>query len=159
MTSLYEFTAKSLRGDDVALDVVRGKVALVVNTASKCGFTPQYEGLQALHREFGPAGLEILAFPCNQFGGQEPGTSEEIARFCQRHYGVSFRMFGKIDVNGPHAHPLYRWLTGEVRGFLGTRRIKWNFTKFLIDREGRPVARFASMTPPAKLAGPISRLL
>jgi glutathione peroxidase len=149
MGTLYDFTANT----------IDGSVVLVVNTASKCGFTPQYEGLQELHREFSERGLDVLCFPCNQFGHQEPGSAADITAFCQRHYGVSFQMFEKIDVNGGNAHPLFRWLKDEKRGFLGTRSIKWNFTKFLVDREGRAVARFASMTPPAKLVRAISRLL
>ncbi|HVY08087.1 MAG TPA: glutathione peroxidase [Burkholderiales bacterium] len=159
MTSLYDFSAKSLDGDEVRLEAVRGKVALVVNTASRCGFTPQYEGLQELHRDFHLTGLELLAFPCNQFGKQEPGTSDDIARFCQRHYGVSFRMFEKIDVNGPAAHPLYKWLTAVVPGILGTRSIKWNFTKFLVDRNGNPVRRYGSWTKPKDIAPDIEKLL
>jgi glutathione peroxidase len=159
MGTLYDFTADTLDGKILPLSNYRGRVALVVNTASKCGFTPQYEGLQELHKEFHGRGLEVLCFPCNQFGKQEPGNATDITAFCQRHYGVSFQMFAKIDVNGRDAHPLFRWLKDEKRGFLGTRAIKWNFTKFLVDREGRPVARFATFTPPGKLIGPILRLL
>jgi glutathione peroxidase len=159
MATLYDFSANAIDGRPLPLERYRGKVALIVNTASKCGFTPQYEGLQALHRQFHDAGLEVLCFPCNQFGRQEPGSAEDITAFCQRHYGVSFQLFEKIEVNGPGAHPLYRWLTEQKRGFLGTRSIKWNFTKFLVDREGRPVARFATVTTPEKLADPIRRVL
>jgi glutathione peroxidase len=159
MTTLYDFSANTLDGKPLPMSTYRGRVALVVNTASKCGFTPQYEGLQELHQRYHDRGLEVLCFPCNQFGGQEPGSAEDITTFCQRHYGVSFQMFEKIDVNGEGAHPLYRWLKDARRGFLGTRAIKWNFTKFLVDREGRAVARFATATPPARLVGPIGRLL
>jgi glutathione peroxidase len=157
--TLYDFTANGLDGKPVRLDTMRGKVVLVVNTASKCGFTPQYEGLQDLHRQYSWRGLELLAFPCNQFGSQEPGSSSEIAHFCQRHYSVSFRMFEKIDVNGSDAHPLYRWLTGAKRGVLGTRWIKWNFTKFLIDRSGTPVRRYGTWIEPVNIAPGIEKLL
>ncbi|HWA13681.1 MAG TPA: glutathione peroxidase [Burkholderiales bacterium] len=159
MGTLYDFTANAIDGRPLPLSRFRGRVVLVVNTASRCGFTPQYEGLQALHDRLHERGLDILCFPCNQFGRQEPGSAADIAGFCQRHYGVSFQMFEKVDVNGDGAHPLFRWLEDEQRGFLGTRAIKWNFTKFLVDRDGRPVARYASMTPPARLAAPIERLL
>jgi glutathione peroxidase len=159
MGTLYDFTANAIDGRPLPLSRYRGRVVLVVNTASRCGFTPQYEGLQGLHDRLHDRGLDILCFPCNQFGRQEPGTAADIAGFCQRHYGVSFQMFEKVDVNGDDAHPLFRWLKDERRGFLSTRSIKWNFTKFLVDRDGRPVARYATMTPPAKLAAPIERLL
>lgn len=159
MATLYDFSANALDGKPLPLSRYRGRVALVVNTASKCGFTPQYEGLQELHRQFHERGLEVLCFPCNQFGRQEPGSPEDITTFCQRHYGVSFQMFEKIEVNGTGAHPLFRWLKEQKPGFLGTRAIKWNFTKFLVDREGRAVARYATMTSPDKLAGPIGKLL
>jgi glutathione peroxidase len=159
MATLYDFSANALDGKPLPLSRYRGRVALVVNTASKCGFTPQYEGLQELHKRFHERGLEVLCFPCNQFGGQEPGSPEDITTFCQRHYGVSFQMFEKIEVNGTGAHPLFRWLKEQKRGFLGTRSIKWNFTKFLVDRDGRAVARYATMTSPDKLVGPIGKLL
>jgi len=159
MSTLYDFSATTLGGKPLALDCFRGKVALVVNTASKCGFTPQYEGLQDLHTRYREKGLEVLCFPCNQFGQQEPGSPTDIAMFCQRHYGVSFQMFDKIDVNGERAHPLYRWLTSEKPGFLGTPWIKWNFTKFLIGRDGRVVSRHATITKPHRLAGDIEKLL
>jgi glutathione peroxidase len=159
MGTLYDFSANAIDGKPLPLSRYRGRVVLVVNTASKCGFTPQYEGLQELHKRYCDRGLDVLCFPCNQFGRQEPGSSTDITAFCQRHYGVSFQMFEKVDVNGGAAHPLFRWLKDERRGFLGTRSIKWNFTKFLVDREGRPVARYPSMTPPEKLAAPIERLL
>jgi glutathione peroxidase len=159
MGDLYAFDATSLEGKPVRLDMFRGKVALVVNTASKCGFTPQYEGLQELHKAFHARGLEVLAFPCNQFGKQEPGSPEDIASFCQRHYGVSFQVFEKIDVNGAAAHPLYKWLTAEKRGILGTRAIKWNFTKFLVDRKGQVIRRYGSWTKPENIASDIEKLL
>jgi glutathione peroxidase len=158
VTSVYAFTAKSLSGKDVSLGDFRGQVLLVVNTASKCGFTPQYEGLEKLHEELHPKGLTVLGFPCNQFGKQEPGNEDEIGQFCQVNYGVSFPMFAKIDVNGPDAHPLYRYLKHEKPGVLGGR-IKWNFTKFLVDRAGKVVARYAPTTKPESLAQPIARLL
>ena len=158
MSSIYDFTAKSLSGKDVSLGDYRGQVLLIVNTASKCGFTPQYEGLEKLHEELHPKGLTVLGFPCNQFGHQEPGSENEIGEFCQVNYGVSFPMFAKIDVNGPDAHPLYRYLKHEKSGLLGGR-IKWNFTKFLVDREGHVVARYAPTTKPTDLQKPVAKLL
>jgi len=134
-------------------------VVLVVNTASKCGFTPQYQGLEELYRKYQDRGLVVLGFPCNQFLAQEPGNADDIGAFCERNYGVSFPMFEKIDVNGPAAHPLYRWLKQARRGVLGTQRIKWNFTKFLLDRKGNPVARYAPRTEPQSLAKDIEALL
>ena len=159
MSLLYDFSANTLDGRRLPLDAFRGKVALVVNTASKCGFTPQYEELQELHTAFHERGLEVLCFPCNQFGRQEPGTSSDIAAFCQRHYGVAFQMFEKVDVNGNGAHPLFQWLKSAKPGFLGSRSIKWNFTKFLIGRDGRPVRRYATITKPAALSADIQKLL
>ena len=159
MSSVYDFTAKTLTGKDVSLADYRGQVLLIVNTASKCGFTPQYEGLEKLYEELHPKGLTILGFPCNQFGSQEPGTADDIGQFCQVNYGVSFPMFAKIDVNGAHAHPLYKFLTHEKRGFLGTANIKWNFTKFLIDRAGNVVARYGSTTKPEQIRSAIEKLL
>lgn len=159
MTSIYDFTAKTLAGKDVSLADYRGQVLLIVNTASKCGFTPQYEGLEKLYEELHPKGLTILGFPCNQFGAQEPGGADEIGQFCQVNYGVNFPMFGKIDVNGAQAHPLYKYLTHEKRGILGTVNIKWNFTKFLIDRAGKVVARYGSMTKPQALKQAVVKLL
>jgi glutathione peroxidase len=134
-------------------------VLLIVNTASKCGFTPQYTALEQVYREFSSRGFEVLAFPSNQFGSQEPGSAAEIAAFCERDYGVSFPVFAKVDVNGAHAHPVFRFLTGARRGFFGTRRIKWNFTKFLVDRQGNVIARYAPSTDPAKLRDEINLLL
>lgn len=147
MSPFYSFTAESLNGSPVALSDYEGKLVLVVNTASQCGFTPQYAGLEALYKEFAPQGLVILGFPCNQFGGQEPGDAEQIAQTCQINYGVSFPMFAKVDVKGANAHPLFQWLTTTLPGWLG-ESIKWNFTKFLIGRDGRPIKRFAPVTKP-----------
>lgn len=151
MSPFYTFTAESLNGSPVALSDYVDKLVLVVNTASQCGFTPQYAGLEALYKEFSSQGLVILGFPCNQFGGQEPGDAAEIMQTCQINYGVSFPMFAKVDVNGVHAHPLFQWLTTALPGWLG-KSIKWNFTKFLIGRDGRPIKRFASITKPEKMA-------
>ncbi len=159
MSSVYDFTAQTLTGKDVNLADYRGQVLLIVNTASKCGFTPQYEGLEKLFEDLHPKGLTILGFPCNQFGSQEPGGADEIGQFCQVNYGVSFPMFAKIDVNGAHAHPLYKFLTHEKRGILGTSNIKWNFTKFLIDRAGNVVARYGSLTKPEQIKPAIEKLL
>ena len=158
MTSLYDFSAKNLAGKDVSLGDYRGQVLLIVNTASKCGFTPQYAGLEKLYEELHPKGLTVLGFPCNQFGAQEPGSATEIEQFCQVNYGVSFPMFAKIDVNGPHTHPLYQYLKREKPGLL-SGRIKWNFTKFLVDRAGKVVARFAPTTKPEGLKPRIAQLL
>jgi glutathione peroxidase len=160
--SIYAFSAALLDGRTVALDEFRGKVLLIVNTASKCGFTPQYAGLEALYREYRDRGLVVLGFPCNQFGRQEPGTAGEIASFCERNYGVSFPLFAKIDVNGENAHPLYRFLNRERPAgfrFLLGNRIRWNFTKFLVGRDGRVVARFGPRARPAGLAARIEELL
>jgi glutathione peroxidase len=159
MTTVYDFNAKTLTGKDVNLADYRGQVLLIVNTASKCGFTPQYEGLEKLYEELHPKGLTILGFPCNQFGSQEPGNADDIGQFCQVNYGVSFPMFAKIEVNGAQAHPLYKFLTHEKRGILGTSNIKWNFTKFLIDRSGDVVARYGSMTKPEQIKSAIEKLL
>lgn len=159
MASLYDFTVQDIDDQPRALEEWRGKVLLIVNVASKCGFTPQYEGLEALYRKHGPAGFAVLAFPCDQFGQQEPGDAEEIRNFCSLTYDVSFPLFAKIRVNGPEAEPLYRWLKSEKAGFLGTEAIKWNFTKFLIDRNGNVVRRFAPNDAPAKLEKDIVALL
>jgi glutathione peroxidase len=158
MAVVHDFTAKSLAGEDVPLNQFAGKVLLIVNTASKCGFTPQYRGLEALHRELSPRGFAVLGFPCNQFGGQEPGNAEEIEQFCSSQYDVSFPMFEKVDVNGTKAHPLYNYLKRERSGLLGPS-IKWNFTKFLIDRAGKVVARFAPTATPDGLKKDIEALL
>ncbi len=159
MTSIYDFAAKTLQGKEVSLGDYRGKAMLIVNTASKCGFTPQYEGLEHLYRAHQRDGLVVLGFPCNQFGAQEPGGPEEIGAFCQTNYGVSFPMFAKIDVNGPAAHPLYNFLKGEKAGLFGTKNIKWNFTKFLVDRAGQVVGRFAPTTKPKDIEGAIAKVL
>ena len=159
MTTVYDFTAKSLAGVDVPLGDYRGRVLLIVNTASKCGFTPQYAGLEELHKTLHAQGLTVLGFPCNQFGAQEPGGESEIGHFCAVNYGVSFPIFAKIEVNGPGAHPLYKYLAKHKRGIFGTGRIKWNFTKFLVDRAGKVVARYAPTTKPEDLEQPIRRLL
>ena len=157
--SVFEFSATSLAGERVPLERWRGRVMLIVNTASQCGFTPQYAGLETLYRKFEPLGLTVLGFPCNQFGAQEPGTEAEIAAFCRDNYGPSFPIFAKITVNGPKAHPLYHYLTRAKRGILGTPGIKWNFTKFLIGRDGKPVARYAPQVNPDVLEAPIRKLL
>ncbi|WP_298670128.1 glutathione peroxidase [uncultured Sphingomonas sp.] len=159
MGAITDFEVKAADGGVAPLDTWRGKVLLIVNTASKCGFTPQYEGLEALHRKFGERGFEVLAFPCNQFGGQEPGDAAEIASFCSLTYDVTFPVFAKIDVNGPNADPLFERLKGDAPGLLGSKAIKWNFTKFLIDRDGRVVARYAPTTKPDDIAADIERLL
>ena len=159
MTDILDIPVTAADGSQADLSAYRGKVLLVVNVASKCGFTPQYEGLEALHRQFGERGFEVLGFPCNQFGAQEPGDATEIASFCSLTYDVTFPVFGKIDVNGPDAAPLYRWLKKEAPGLLGTEGIKWNFTKFLIDSSGQPVARYGSSTKPETLEAPIRKLL
>jgi glutathione peroxidase len=157
--SVYDFSALLLDGRTVSLADFKGRVLLIVNTASKCGFTPQYAGLENLYRAHKNRGLEILGFPSNQFGAQEPGTGEEIGLFCERNFGVTFSMFAKIDVNGPDAHPLYTYLKQARPGIFGLQRIKWNFTKFLIDRAGRVVARFAPSTKPQDLVPRIEALL
>ena len=159
MTTVHDFKAKSLSGEDVSLADFRGKVLLIVNTASKCGFTPQYAGLEKLHEELSPRGFAVLGFPCNQFGQQEPGDAQEIQNFCSLSYHVTFPMFAKIDVNGANAHPLYEFLKGEKSGLLGIEAIKWNFSKFLVDQEGRVVERYAPTTTPASLKGDIKALL
>ncbi|WP_062292483.1 glutathione peroxidase [Demequina phytophila] len=158
MSTLHDFTAVALDGAERSLADHAGSVVLVVNTASKCGLTPQFEGLEALHRELGPEGLVVLGFPCNQFAGQEPGSSEEIGEFCQVNYGVSFPMFARIDVNGRDAHPLYTWLKSQTRGLTGGA-IKWNFTKFLVGRDGRVIRRYAPTTEPAAIAEDIRAAL
>ena len=159
MTSFYEFTAPLLDGTPKAMADYQGKVVLIVNVASKCGYTPQYEGLEALWRKYQDKGLVILGFPCNQFGEQEPGSASDIAQFCSTTYDVSFLIFGKIDVNGDHAHPLYEYLKHAAKGVLGTESVKWNFTKFLVDRQGKVVHRFAPETTPEALEGDVAKLL
>ena len=157
--SVYQYRVPALLGGDIQLADYQGKVLLLVNTASECGFTYQYEGLEALHRELGDKGLAVIGFPCNQFGKQEPGAAEAIGSFCQKNYGVSFRMAAKIDVNGAHAHPLWQYLKQQKAGILGTRGIKWNFTKFLVNRQGQVVGRFGPRTKPEALRSEIERLL
>jgi len=159
MTTAYDFQAASLEGKPLPLKEFEGKVMLIVNTASKCGFTPQYEGLEALYQKYRDRGLVVLGFPCNQFGAQEPGSAPEIGSFCQKNYGVTFPMFEKIDVNGDSTHPLYQWLKKSARGVLGTERIKWNFTKFLLDRQGNTIERYAPVKKPQDLAKDIESLL
>lgn len=157
--NIHGFSAPLLGGRTVSLNEFNGRVALIVNTASKCGFTPQYAALELLYRTYQDRGFVVLGFPCNQFGQQEPGTATEIGTFCQQSYGVTFPMFDKIEVNGPGAHALYRFLTRAKPGLLGTRRIKWNFTKFLVDRKGKVVARYAPAKSPSDLAPAIEKLL
>jgi len=159
MTTVYDFTSPRLNGKDQALADYEGKVLLVVNTASKCGFTPQFKGLEELYSDLKDKGLQILGFPCNQFGGQDPGSNDEIGEFCQLNYGVTFPMFAKIDVNGSHADPLYKHLKSEKPGLMGTERIKWNFTKFLVGRDGKVVKRFAPTDKPSQIRREIEKLL
>lgn len=159
MTTVFDFRADSLSGAPVDLQLYQGKVLLIVNTASKCGFTPQYQGLEQLHQQFAGQGFEVLGFPCNQFGQQEPGNADEIGAFCEKNYGVSFPMFAKIDVNGDNAHPLYQHLKKNAPGILGTEGIKWNFTKFLIRKDGSIHDRYAPTTKPEDLAADIRKLL
>ena len=158
MTSLHDFSAKAIDGQEVDLASYDGKVVLVVNTASKCGFTPQYQGLQELHEKYGEQGFAVLGFPCDQFAHQEPDGEDEIAAFCERNYGVTFPMFAKVDVNGDDAHPLWQWLRNEQGGLLGGK-IKWNFTKFLVGRDGAVIDRFAPATKPEKLTVDIEKAL
>jgi glutathione peroxidase len=157
--SLYEIEVKSIDGRSLPMREFQGKVLLVVNVASRCGFTPQYEGLEALYQKYKDRGLMVMGFPCNQFGAQEPGNEAEIQQFCQLNYKVSFPMFSKVEVNGPGAHPLYQFLKTSQKGVLGTEGIKWNFTKFLVDRNGQVVDRIASMTAPSALEKEIEKLL
>ncbi|RRS02434.1 glutathione peroxidase [Aquabacterium soli] len=159
MSTVYDFTAETINGQPAPLSEYKGKVLLIVNTASKCGFTPQFEGLEKLWKEYGDKGLVVLGFPCNQFGSQDPGANDEIASFCQLNYGVSFPMMGKIDVNGGKAHPLYQWLVKEAPGILGTKSIKWNFTKFLIGRDGQVIGRYAPTDAPKALVSDIQKAL
>ena len=159
MKHFYDFNAKTITGEKVSMSVYKDKVVLVVNVASKCGFTPQYEGLEKLYQSYNKQGLEILGFPCNQFKKQEPGTPEEIQNFCKVNFGVTFQLFEKIDVNGEHTHPLYVYLKEQAPGFLGTESIKWNFTKFLIDKKGNVVKRYGSSTKPKEIAKDIEKLL
>lgn len=159
MDNVYQFSAESLAGQPVSLSQFEGKVLLIVNTASECGFTPQYTGLQRLHERHAGRGLAVLGFPCNQFGKQEPGDAQQIGQFCESRFQVSFPMFAKIDVNGANAHPLYRWLTGQKPGLLGIEAIKWNFTKFLLRRDGTVYKRYAPTTKPEDIEADIETLL
>lgn len=158
-TSAYEFSAKDIDGTERSLGEFRGKPLLIVNVASKCGFTPQYAGLQQLHRQYAARGFAVLGFPCDQFGHQEPGGEAEIRRFCQTEYDVTFPLFAKVEVNGAKAHPLFQWLKNQKPGVLGTRQIKWNFTKFLVDGNGQVLRRYAPTDKPASIAADIDRLL
>ncbi len=157
--SIYQFSASNISGQEVSLSDYQGKVILIVNTASKCGFTPQFEGLETLYKELVDDGLVVLGFPCNQFGGQDPGSNGEIEEFCQLNYGVSFPMFSKIDVNGDDAHPLFVYLKENAKGVLGSKAIKWNFTKFLVNKEGEVVKRYGSKDKPSSIAKDIKSLL
>jgi glutathione peroxidase len=159
MTTAYDFTAKTIDGTEQPLSAYKGKALLVVNVASKCGFTPQYTGLEALYRKFKDRGIEVLGFPCDQFGHQEPGNEEEIRNFCSLTYDVTFPMFAKVDVNGANAHPLYQWMKEEKAGFLGTEGIKWNFTKFLVDRNGAVIKRYAPTDTPEKIEKDLAKVL
>lgn len=157
--SIYDFSASTLRGKEESLEQYKGNVLLVVNTASKCGFTPQFKGLQETYDKFKDRGFTVLGFPSNQFAGQEPGDSDDIAEFCQINYGVTFPMFEKIDVKGDDAHPLFKYLTNEAPGLLGSKSIKWNFTKFLVDRDGKVVKRYAPQTTPEQIEADIAKLI
>ena len=159
MTTLNQFNANRIDGTPMSFADLQGQVLLIVNTASACGFTPQFEGLEALHKTYGSKGLTVIGFPCNQFGAQDSGTNTEIGAFCQRNYGVSFVMMEKVDVNGDEAHPLFKWLKAEAPGLLGSEAIKWNFTKFLVGKDGRVLKRYASMDAPAKLTSDIDAAL
>ena len=159
MPSIYDFEALAIDGQHMALSAYKGQVMLIVNTASACGFTPQFAGLEQLHQTYSTQGLAVLGFPCNQFGSQDPGSNEEIGAFCQRNYGVSFQMMEKIKVNGDGAHPLYQWLTAEAPGILGSKAIKWNFTKFLVGKDGRVIQRYAPQDAPKKIAKDIEAAL
>ena len=158
-STVYDFEARQINGQDIALTTLRGKVLLIVNTASQCGFTPQFAGLEELHQTYADQGLVVLGFPCNQFGAQDPGSDAEISSFCQVNYGVDFPMMAKIDVNGPAAHPLYQWLSAQAPGLLGSKAIKWNFTKFLVGKDGQVIRRYAPLDKPAALAKAIEAAL
>jgi glutathione peroxidase len=159
MESVYSFSVKTIDGKDLKMDHYQGKTLLVVNVASECGYTPQYKGLEALYQKYKDKGLEILGFPCNQFGGQEPGEDKEIATFCERNFGVTFPLFSKIEVNGSDAHPLFVHLKKAKKGILGTESIKWNFTKFLVDKQGNVIERYGSTDKPEALEGDIEKVL
>lgn len=159
MSTVYDFEARQIDGKTVSLSAFKGQVLLIVNTASECGFTPQFAGLEKLHQAYGSKGVAVLGFPCNQFGGQEPGNDGEIAGFCQVNYGVSFPMMSKIEVNGAGAHPLFQWLTAEAPGLLGSKAVKWNFTKFLVGKDGQVIKRYAPTDKPESLAKDIEAAL
>lgn len=159
MNSIYDIDVKEIRGNLRSMADYRGKVLLIVNTASKCGFTPQFEGLERLYEKYKDRGLMILGFPCNQFLNQDPGNEQDIEQFCSLNYGVTFPMHAKVDVNGPQAHPLFQFLKKSAKGFLGSEAVKWNFTKFLVDSEGRVVQRFSPQTPPEQIEPHIEKLL
>jgi glutathione peroxidase len=159
MSTVYDFEAQQINGQPVALSQFKGQAMLIVNTASACGFTPQFAGLEALHKTYGERGLVVLGFPCNQFGGQDPASNDKIAEFCQLNYGVSFPMMAKVDVKGAAAHPLYQWLCAEAPGLLGTKAIKWNFTKFLVAKDGQVLKRYAPTDTPASLTKDIEAAL
>lgn len=158
-SSLYDFKVRDIKGNEQGMDAYRGKVLLIVNTASKCGFTPQFEGLQQLYKDLNEKGLEVLGFPCNQFMNQDPGTDDSISQFCSLNYGVDFPMFAKIEVNGEGTHPLYKFLKKEARGLMGSEKVKWNFTKFLVDRSGRVVRRYPPTAKPESIRADIEELL
>lgn len=157
--SIYDFAVKDISGKETRMEEYQGKVLLIVNTASKCGFTPQFEGLQALHAELGGKGLAVLGFPCNQFMNQDPGNDDAISQFCSLNYGVDFPMFSKIEVNGSGAHPLYKYLKNEAKGMMGSEKVKWNFTKFLVGRDGQVVRRYPPTTKPQDIRADIKKLL
>jgi len=159
MSTIYDFEARQMDGTTVPLEQYRGKALLIVNTASACGFTPQFGGLEAMHEKYGQRGLAVLGFPCNQFGSQDPGSNEEIASFCQLNYGVTFPMMAKIDVNGPQADPLFKWITAEAPGLLGSKAIKWNFTKFLVGKDGQVIKRYAPTDKPEDMTRDIEAAL
>jgi glutathione peroxidase len=159
MSTVYDFKAKGIDGKQIDLQQYQGKVLLIVNTASQCGFTPQYKGLEAVYEQFRDKGVEVLGFPCNQFGAQEPGTAEEIGAFCERNFGVTFPLFDKVEVNGDDAHPLFKHLKSEAPGLMGTEAIKWNFTKFLVRKDGTVYKRYAPQTEPKELMKDIEKLL
>ena len=157
--TVYDFETRQIDGQDMALSAFKGQVMLIVNTASQCGFTPQFGALETLHKAYASKGLAVLGFPCNQFGAQDPGADSDIATFCQVNYGVTFPMMSKVDVNGPTAHPLYQWLSSEAPGLLGSKAIKWNFTKFLVGKDGKVIKRYAPLDKPADLAKDIETAL
>jgi len=157
--SIYDFSVRDIKGNEASMADYKGKVLLIVNTASKCGFTPQFEGLQALHEELGDRGFEVLGFPCNQFMNQDPANEDAISQFCSLNYGVSFPMFAKVDVNGDGAHPLFQFLKREAKGLMGSEKVKWNFTKFLVNRDGQVIRRYAPTAKPADIRSDIEKLL